>query len=106
MTPLVAEIARLAGSGRLADAVKLGEGAIIAADASAALLALMGTTFDAMKQDGRAEGCYRRALYLDPSHADALLHLALLLERKGDATAAARLRARARRTLDGSGGAS
>ena len=104
MTPLVAEIARLAGAGRLADAIRLGEGAMTATDASAALLSLMGTTFDAMKQDARAEACYRRALYLDPSHADALLHLALLLERKGDATAAARLRTRARRTLDAPGG--
>ena len=104
MTPLVAEIARLAGAGRLADAVRLGEGATNATDASAGLLALMGTTYDAMQQDARAEACYRRALYLDPSHADALLHLALLLERRGDTVSASRLRSRARRTLDGSGG--
>ena len=105
-TPLVAEIARLAGAGRLADAVRLGERAMTATDASASLLTLIGATYDAMKQDARAEACYRRALYLDPSHADALLHLALLLERTGDSTAASRLRARARRTLDESGGAS
>jgi len=99
-TNLIAEIARLADAGRLGDAIKLGETAVNARDASAELLALMGTTYDAIREDDRAESCYRRALYLDPSHADALLHLALLMERRGDSPAATRLRARARRTLD------
>jgi chemotaxis protein methyltransferase WspC len=99
------EIARLADAGRLADAVRLGEVAMSAHDASADLLALMGTTYDAINEQSRAEACYRRALYLEPSHADALLHLALLMERRGDAAAATRLRTRARRTLDGSKGA-
>jgi chemotaxis protein methyltransferase WspC len=105
-THLIEEIARLADAGRLADAIKLGETAANARDASADLLALMGTTYDAMRENSRAEACYRRALYLDPSHADALLHLALLMERRGDAVAATRLRARARRTLDAAEGAS
>ena len=103
-SPLVAEIARLAGAGRLAEAVRLGEDALTATEADAELLALMGTTYAALEDESRAEACYRRALYLDPSHADALLHLALLLEGRGDATAASRLRARARRSLDGSNG--
>jgi chemotaxis protein methyltransferase WspC len=105
-SPLVEEIARLADAGRLADAVKLGESAIHARDASAELLALVGTTYDAMRDEARAEACYRRALYLDPSQADALLHLALLMERRGDGASATRLRVRARRTLDTPGGAS
>ncbi len=99
-TQLIAEIARLADAGRLAEAITLGEKAANARDASADLLALVGTTYDAMDEANRAEACYRRALYLEPSHADALLHLALLMERRGDAAAATRLRARARRTLD------
>ncbi|MEO8337035.1 MAG: CheR family methyltransferase [bacterium] len=105
-THLIDEIARLADAGRLADAIKLGESTMNGRDASADLLALMGTTYDAMGDGGRAEACYRRALYLDPSHADALLHLALLMESRGDAASATRLRARARRTLDSTGGAS
>ena len=36
-----------------------------------------------------------------PAHADALVHLALLLDQRGDATEARRLRARARRQLAG-----
>jgi chemotaxis protein methyltransferase WspC len=105
-SPLIGEIARLADAGRLADAITLGESAMNARDANADLLALMGTTYDAMREATRAEACYRRALYLDPSHADALLHLALLMERRGDSASATRLRARARRTLDAPGGAS
>ena len=105
-SPLVIEIARLAGAGRLVEAVRLGEGALTATGADAELLALMGTTYAALLDVSHAEACYRRALYLDPSHADALTHLALLLDDRGDSTAASRLRARARRGLDGSlGGA-
>ncbi len=96
---LVAAIAELADAGRLADAVRLGEGALTTPDASAELLAIMGTTYAASNDDHRAEACYRRALYLDPSHADAMLHLALLLGQRGDAAGADRLRARARRLL-------
>jgi chemotaxis protein methyltransferase WspC len=102
-SPLIKEIARLADAGRLADAITLGESALNGRDANADLLALMGTTYDAMREAARAEACYRRALYLDPSHADALLHLALLMERRGDAASATRLRVRARRTLDAPG---
>ena len=67
----------------------------------------MGTTYAAFDDAERAETCYRRALYLDPSHTEALLHLALLLDARGDSRAGDRLRARARRQLAGeSGGAS
>ncbi|MES2178665.1 MAG: hypothetical protein V4550_12470 [Gemmatimonadota bacterium] len=66
----------------------------------------MGTTYAALADDARAETCYRRALYLDPSHTDALLHLAATLDGRGETTAASRLRARARRRLaDEAGGA-
>ena len=96
---LVAAIAELADAGRLADAIRLGEGALTTPDASAELLAIMGTTYAASNDEDRAEACYRRALYLDPSHADSMLHLALLLGRRGDDAGADRLRARARRLL-------
>jgi chemotaxis protein methyltransferase WspC len=63
----------------------------------AELLALLGTTYAALADEARAESCYRRALYLDPSHSEALLHLALILDRRGDSGGANRLRMRARR---------
>ena len=96
---LVASIAGLADAGHLDDAIRLGEGALTSADPSAELLAIMGTTYAASNDEVRAEACYRRALYLDPSHADAMLHLALLLGQRGDDAGADRLRARARRLL-------
>ena len=102
--PLAAEIAWLAGQGRLAEAARLGEGALSATDVDAELLAIMGTTYAALKSESQAEACYRRALYLDPTHADALLHLSLLLDQRGEATAASRLRARARRGVGGPDG--
>lgn len=104
---IVAEIGRLADTGRLADAIRVGESALATMDSDAELLAIMGTTYAAYGDEEHAETCYRRALYLDPSHTEALLHLALLLDARGDSGAGDRLRARARRQLAGeSGGAS
>jgi chemotaxis protein methyltransferase WspC len=91
-------MARFADEGLFSEAVQVGEAAIAAATANADLLALLGTVHVAQGHDANAERCYRRALYLDPGHADALLHLALILEGRGDADGARRLRARARRS--------
>lgn len=41
-----------------------------------------------------ADQCYRKALYLDQNHHDALVHLGLLLEKQGDAPGARVLRDR------------
>ena len=45
----------------------------------------------------RAEECFHKAVYLDPGHDEALLALALIAERRGDAAAAAGFRRRAKR---------
>ena len=104
---IVADIRRLADAGRLGDAMRVGETALAGIDSDAELLAIMGTTYAASGDVERAETSYRRALYLDPSHTEALLHLALLLDARGDSAAADRLRIRARRQLaTESGGAS
>ncbi len=103
---LAREISRLANAGLLDEAITLGEGAL-STTADAELLTMMGTTHAALHDDAEAEACYRRALYVDPSHAEALLHLALLLEARHDEDGARRLRMRARRSQDGrAGGAS
>jgi chemotaxis protein methyltransferase WspC len=52
---------------------------------------------DAMGDLQRAAECYRKVLYLEPNHSDALIHLALLSEKQGDTAGALRLRDRARR---------
>jgi chemotaxis protein methyltransferase WspC len=93
------EIGRLANDGRLALALELGEDAIRKGCATTEILALMGTTYAAVPDLARAEQCYRRALFLEPCNEEALLHLALLLEQRGEYAPAARLRARARTSL-------
>jgi chemotaxis protein methyltransferase WspC len=52
--------------------------------ASADAHALLGVIRQAGGDPAGAETCFRRALYLDPEHDEALTHLALLLERRGD----------------------
>jgi chemotaxis protein methyltransferase WspC len=47
-----------------------------------------------------AEVCLRRAVYLDPDHYDALCHLALLAEARGDAPVALSCRRRAERVYN------
>jgi chemotaxis protein methyltransferase WspC len=67
------------------------------APADAAAHALLGVVLAAQGRDAAAATHLRRALYLDPAHEESLLHLAVLLERSGDRSGAARLRQRARR---------
>ncbi len=52
---------------------------------------------DATGNEPEAAELYRKALYLDPNHHEALVHLALLLEKQGDNARAKLLRDRARR---------
>lgn len=61
---------------------------------------LIGVLHDAAGRFELGLRSLRRALYLDPSHRDALLRLALRQEASGDHQGAARLRERAERTSD------
>jgi chemotaxis protein methyltransferase WspC len=94
------DVARLADEGRLAEALSVGERALRDGYVTAELLSLMGTTHAALPDLESAESCYRRALFLEPDNEDALLHLALLLEKRGESALASRYRSRARRALD------
>jgi chemotaxis protein methyltransferase WspC len=99
--PSLADIARLANAGRLEEAARFAERLWAESEPTADLLALLGTTRAALGDVAFPEECYRRALYLDPTHPDALLHLALLLQTRGDHGGAMRLRSRARRAAYG-----
>ena len=57
----------------------------------------MGLVRDATGNHAEAAAYYRKALYLDPDHYDTQIHLALLLEKRGDPAGAQVLRNRARR---------
>jgi chemotaxis protein methyltransferase WspC len=45
-----------------------------------------------------AQSHYRKALYLEPQHSEALMHLAALLQAQGDSAGARRLQERAARS--------
>jgi len=55
---------------------------------------LLGTLYQATANYNEAESCFRKALYLNPSHYEALMQLSLLKESLGDAIAAQRLQQR------------
>ncbi|HMI57130.1 MAG TPA: hypothetical protein VK511_03730 [Gemmatimonadaceae bacterium] len=97
---VLADVARLADDGRLAEALSVGESALRDGNVTAGLLSLMGTTHAALPDLESAESCYRRALFLEPDNEDALLHLALLLEQRGEIALASRYRTRAKRALN------
>lgn len=61
---------------------------------SAEAYSLLGLLHAARKEKREAAACFRKALYLDPRHEEALLHLLLLTQEEGDAATAARLQQR------------
>jgi len=95
--PDLKEAARLADSGKLAEAAKLCEAHLKQEGPTVNAYYLLGLVSDAASNHQRAAECYRKALYLEPNHAEALFHLALIMEREGHATEAEHLRRRARR---------
>jgi chemotaxis protein methyltransferase WspC len=96
-TTAMADVSRLGNEGRLEAAIAVGERAIRDGVVSVELLSLIGTMHAATPNLERAEACYRKALFLEPANEDALLHLALLLEQRGEVALAIKLRSRARR---------
>lgn len=90
-------IRRLADEGRLAEAAALCEGRLKEGGASPEVLLILGLVRDAMGEGPRAAECYRKALFLDPNHAQALVHLALFHQKQGNAADARILGERLRR---------
>ena len=70
---------------------------------SAKAFFLLGLVRDAAAELEKAGEYYRKALYLEPNHYEALMHLACLTEKTGDQTGAQVLRNRARRLKERSG---
>lgn len=88
---------QLADAGRLGDALSVCEEHVARHGPSAAAFHLLGLLHDARGETTRAIECYRKALYLEPDRLETLVHLALLLERCGDAEGARVFRRRAER---------
>ena len=89
---------QLADAGQLADAAALCEKHIKADATSAEGHYLMGLVKDA-EDDSDAIVFYRKAIYLDPKHYEALIHASLWLEKNGDTTRADAFKRRAERVL-------
>jgi chemotaxis protein methyltransferase WspC len=88
---------RLANQGKLAEALTCCEHNLRNQSASAETFHLLGLLHDAAGRVREAAEHYRKALYLDPRHPEALVHLAVALQKEGDARGAQRLIERANR---------
>ena len=87
----------LADAGRLAEAATAINAYLERHAPHADAFYLLGVLADANGDTNLARGQYRKALYLDPQHAEALAHLATLLELEGDRHGARLLMQRASR---------
>jgi chemotaxis protein methyltransferase WspC len=102
--PIDLESARkLADAGRLREAGELCELHLKEQGPSSRAYYLLGVVRDAVGDLHGAAECYRKVLYLEPTHAEALVHLALGFENQGDPGKAQRLRERAKRVAKGAG---
>jgi chemotaxis protein methyltransferase WspC len=87
----------LADSGRFADAALACEALLELHGPTAEVLHLLGLVSGASGDSDQAERCFRKVLYLQHDHEEALMHLALVLENKGDLRSGRLLRQRAKR---------
>jgi chemotaxis protein methyltransferase WspC len=98
VAPADLTIARgLADAGRLREAGEACELHLQQHGPSPEAFYLLGLVKGAVGNSTGAAECYRRVLYLEPEHGEALMHLALLTETLGHTAAAERFRERARR---------
>nr|WP_279355906.1 CheR family methyltransferase [Fundidesulfovibrio agrisoli] len=95
--PTLDEARALADQGRLEEALTAIEAHLALFGPSAEPHYLQGVAHLAQGHTRRAEQALRKALYLDPAHAGALTHLALLRQAQGRADEAALLSGRAAR---------
>ncbi|MDB5313725.1 MAG: chemotaxis protein CheW [Gemmataceae bacterium] len=84
----------LADAGRLEEARAVCEAATGGPSPTASLFALLGVIHLAAGRSDDAAEAFRKALYLDPNHADGLTHMIVLCEQRGDRGQAAGLRRR------------
>lgn len=95
---LLVNIAALANEGKSAEARAACESYLRRHEPVAQVFYWLGLLSDIAGSALEAQGFYRKALYLEPQHPDALMHLAALLQSQGDTAGAKRLQDRAARS--------
>ncbi|WP_331694857.1 CheR family methyltransferase [Pseudomonas sp. ZY71] len=95
---LLANIAALANEGKSAGARAACEEYLRSHEPVAQVFYWLGLLSDVAGLTLEAQGFYRKALYLEPQHPEALMHLAALLQAQGDTAGARRLQERAARS--------
>jgi len=95
---LLANIAALANEGKSAEARAACEQYLRSHEPVAQVFYWLGLLSDVAGLTLEAQGFYRKALYLEPQHPEALMHLAALLQAQGDSVGARRLQERAARS--------
>ncbi|MFJ2489587.1 CheR family methyltransferase [Pseudomonas sp. NPDC087639] len=95
---LLANIAALANEGKSAEARAACEQYLGSHEPVAQVFYWLGLLSDVAGLTLEAQGFYRKALYLEPQHPEALMHLAALLQAQGDSAGARRLQERAARS--------
>jgi len=95
--PNLETASRLADKGELEEARRQCETFLKGQAASAQAWFLLGLISDIQGHKEQAKDAFRKALYLEPDHCEALVHLALLLDQLGDHGAARHLRDRVQR---------
>ncbi|TKC85885.1 tetratricopeptide repeat protein [Trinickia terrae] len=88
---------RSADAGRLDEAAMLAHAFMKQHGPHADAFYLLGLIADAQNRGDEAHDHYRKALYLEPTHYEALTHLAALLDMMGDTAGAERLMRRVER---------
>lgn len=96
---LLAKIAALANEGKSAEARAACELYLRSHEPVAQVFYWLGLLSDVAGSTLQAQGFYRKALYLQPQHPEALAHLAALLASQGDTAGARRLQERAARSV-------
>jgi chemotaxis protein methyltransferase WspC len=102
--PTLAEARRLADAGSLDAAARAAAQHAETAPDDAEVWYLLGLIADAQGEAALALAHYRKTLYLEPGHYEALTHQAALLEVQGDTDGARRLMRRAERASQRSPG--
>jgi chemotaxis protein methyltransferase WspC len=97
-TTLLANIAALANEGKSAEARVACEQYLRSHEPVAQVFYWLGLLSDVAGLTLEAQSHYRKALYLEPQHPEALMHLAALLQALGDSAGARRLQERAARS--------